>query len=304
MPELSAAELATRHEGLGATDIVELCGLAPWEGAGPWRVWNQKLGITPPTEATEEMRWGHVQERVIATWYVDNVGPFEIPKGGTVHPDHSFIWATLDGICPERTVEIKNVSGFMCKDWDASSPDGVPHYVRAQVMVGMACSGRKECHVVASLAGRPPELWTVRYDAELAELLVGRAVNFWKRVQAQRGANAEAPGGLAEVNYEPPLDASDACREYLRRKYPVDERGWLVPLPAKMAELDGIMRARADAARAGKDAEVAVKAFDTQLLAAIGPHRGYEGDGHKMTWRVDRNGVRRSRFTVTGGSDE
>ena len=31
MPELSVAELATRHEGMGSTDVVEVCGLAPWE---------------------------------------------------------------------------------------------------------------------------------------------------------------------------------------------------------------------------------------------------------------------------------
>ena len=203
MPELTASQIVARRDGMGSTDIVEVCGLAPWEGAGPWRVYNAKLSITPPTEQTPEQAWGHVQERVIAAWYVDNVGPFEIPNVAHHAADIPWMFASLDGITPERTVEIKNVSGFMAKHWDVMDPDGVPHYVRAQVQIGMRCAGRQECHVVASLAGRPPEVWTVRYDFELARMLREKGAEFWRMVQQR---------------IEPPLDASDACREYLRHK--------------------------------------------------------------------------------------
>ena len=154
MPRLTADDLATRHEGLGATDIVEIAGLAPWEDAGPWHVFNQKTGVTPPTPPTEEQSWGHTQELVIASWYLTNVGEFH-DVGKVYHPSIPYIWATLDGLRPERTVEIKNVSGFMARHWAVGDPDGVPHYVRGQVQIGMRCARREECHVVASLAGRP-----------------------------------------------------------------------------------------------------------------------------------------------------
>ena len=289
MPELTEAQIAARIDGMGATDIVEIAGLAPWEGAGPWRVYNLKTGVTKPEPPTEEQAWGHVQERVIATWYVDHVGPFEVPKGPHYFEPARVMWASLDGITPERIVEIKNVGGFMCKHWDVTDPDGIPHYVRAQVTFGMLCADRNECHVVASLAGRPPEMWTVRYDPDLARMLYSRAIDFWRSVVERR---------------EPPLDASDACREYLRYKYPKDEREMLVPDLATAMRLDTIGGMRAEQASHAKECEARVKEFDTKLLAAIGDHAGYEGDGFKMTWRVDKNGKRRSRFTVKGGDEE
>jgi putative phage-type endonuclease len=290
MPELTSTQLASRRDGMGATDIVEVCGLAPWEGAGPWRVWNAKLGIAPLSDPTEEQRWGHQLERVIGRWYEGNVGHFDPCGESTRHPFIDAVWATLDGITPDRTIEIKNVGGFMCKDWDVTNPDGVPHYVRAQVQIGMACAERDECHVVASLAGRPPEMWTVRYDHALANMLLERAGAFWRSVLMRQ---------------EPKIDDSDACREYLQSKYPRDERAMLIDVsPDKVRLLDRIGSERAEKAARIKEDSASVRSLDSYLLDIIGPHKGYEGDGWKMTWKVGRDGKRRSRFTVKGESDE
>jgi putative phage-type endonuclease len=289
VPELTDAQIAARVDGMGSTDIVEVCGLAPWEGAGPWRVYNLKTGVTKPEPPTEEQAWGHIQERVIATWYVDHVGPFEVPPGPHYIEPARVLWASLDGITPDRCVEIKNVGGFMCKHWDVTDPDGIPHYVRAQVTFGMLAADRQECHVVASLAGRPPEMWTVRYDPELAAMLYDRGLTFWRSVVERT---------------PPPLDASDECREYLRHKYPKDERRMLVPDLETAMRLDRIGRSRCAYSERLKETQEAIKEADTSLLAAIGDHAGYEGDGFKMTWKADKNGKRRSRFTVKGDSDE
>src|ERR1019366_6931480 len=107
---------------------------------------------------------------------------------------------------------------------------------RAQVQIGMACANRPECHVVASLAGRPPELWTVRYDVTLAEMLIRRGLAFC--------SSAPAPRADPGCSGEPAIDASDACREYLRHKYPKDERLMLEPDLSTMLRLGEIGRER------------------------------------------------------------
>jgi putative phage-type endonuclease len=284
VPELTAAQLASRADGMGASDVVEAANLAPWEGAGSWRLYNAKLGITPPSPPTEEMKWGHSLERVIATWYVDNVGPFAIPGDSHFHSDEPWLWATLDGITPDRTIEIKNVGGFMCRDWSVGDPDGVPDYVRAQVQIGMLCAVREECHVVASLAGRPPELWTVRYDAELAGILLDKARKFWRCVQER---------------IDPPLDGSDACREYLRHKYPRDERPMLTPPPG----IYQIAGERNAAAQLAKSNAAIVKELDARLMAGLEDAAGWDGEGWKFTWKRQKDGKRATRFTWKGGEE-
>src|ERR1019366_1139059 len=133
MPRLSEAQLADRANGMGSTDVVDVCDLAPWQGAGPWRVWNDKLGIVKPEPPTPEQEWGHTQELVIGAWYIANVDHAPLQSHlSTFHPSNPFLWATLDMIGPDRIVEVKNVGGFMCRAGGRTDPDGGPHYVRAQ----------------------------------------------------------------------------------------------------------------------------------------------------------------------------
>ena len=48
MPRLSEQERAERRNGMGSTCIVEANGLAPWKGAGPMRLYCEKMGIASP----------------------------------------------------------------------------------------------------------------------------------------------------------------------------------------------------------------------------------------------------------------
>jgi len=306
MPRLTKEQIAARASGMGSTDIVEWCGLAPWEGAGPWRIYNAKTGLGPPSPnvadspdglrlcgypspSTAEQEWGHMQERIIGEWYCAAVQNFYRSAESTPHPDLDCVFATLDGYTEDRTIEIKNVSGFMSRDWDVTDPDGVPHYVRAQVQIGMSCARRTQCDVVAALAGRPPHVWSIAYDERLAGMLVAEGVKAWRQISER------APPGL---------DGSDACREYLRVTYPRDERKWLVPSVEEGFRLDQLGQLRAELAEKARQHTAKVKELDTSILAALGDHSGYEGDGWKMTWKVGKGGVRRSRFTATGGSDD
>jgi putative phage-type endonuclease len=291
MPRLSESELASRRTGMGSTCIVEANGLAPWSGAGPMRLYCEKLGIASPDDAEEETKhdeadwldWGHVQEPVIADWY-ERTTAQKLQLGGPVYSrEHPHFWATLDRtvIGAGKIVEIKNVgSPALYRHWDVSSQDGVPHYVRAQATIAMAFHGARETDVVASIGGRPPHIWTLAHDPELAELLIQGALRFWERV----------------VNRTPPpLDATPASRAYLLAKYPTNaDRTMLIAderAEAWAAE-------RIELAVAESKAKARKTILDNELLHLVGDASGIEGNGWKLTWKSDRNGVRRTRFTV------
>lgn len=284
MPRLTPDQLAARRMGLGATDVVEALGLAPWDGAGPMRLFLAKTTERPDDEAGDngaELSWGHVMEPVLISWYEQETGRKTLPGGHVPHPTESWLWATLDAsvIGESLQVEAKNVGSQFAWHWDASSEDGVPRYVRAQVTIGMACSGKRLCDVVASVGGRAPHIWTVAYDEELARLLIDGARDFWRLVEARKA---------------PPLDATSATKEYLRAKYPSPVDRIIVEASA---EVDAWGKARHEAAQMEKRAAEEKTALDARILDAVGEHDGVLGDGWKMTWKTGKDGVRRQRFT-------
>jgi putative phage-type endonuclease len=279
MPRLSARELAERRKGMGSTDVVEALGLAPWEGAGPMRVFLAKTGPEPDVDERPELDWGHVMEPVILDWYKRETG-LTVRKGGQCrHPIHSWLWASTDAHADGRIVEIKNVGANMAKHWDVTDDAGIPRYVRAQVTIAMWCSGEPLCDVVASIGGRPPHIWTVAYDDELARLLVDKASSFW----------ADCTMGKA-----PPLDATDSTIRYLRAKYPTVEDRSVVEPPI---DVEAMGQERARLTLELRAAESRVKQIDADLLGAIGSQgvHGFQGAGWRMTWNR-----KSKRFTVQG----
>ena len=288
MPRLTAEELAGRRLGMGSTDVVEACGFAPWQGAGPMRLYCEKRGITSADDAQEvdedraaHLEWGHTMEPVILAWYERTYGVSCVPGGHVTSRDEPWLWASLDATVfgQGRILEIKNVSSpALYRHWDVSSQDGIPSYVRAQVTVAMFCHGAREADVVACIGGRPPHVWRVSYDAELARLLVEGALRFW---------------AMTVAGTPPPLDATDASRAYLLSRYPVDVRPTLASTP----EVDDLAERRAEQAGDEKRAAAEKRRLDALLMAAVGDAQGVEGTWGKFTWKCGKDGTRRTRFT-------
>lgn len=294
MPRLSPEELASRRTGMGSTCVVEAAGLAPWNGAGPMRLFCEKLGIEPPDDAeadgpeqVEWLEWGHIQEPVIADWYERRMG-VKLQLGGPVFD--GIHWATLDRkvIGQSRLLEVKNVgSPQLYSHWDVTSQDGIPRYVRAQVTVAMGYHGAQETDVAASIGGRPPHVWTVFFDRELYDLLMHVRDKFW--------------GEHVLTGSPPPMDHTPACKEYLRHKYPSNIDRRIIEATAE-AEHWGNLRASATKRAAELKREMAK--VDAELLAHVGENYGIQGDGWKMTWSVGKDGRRRQRFTARGVEGE
>lgn len=291
MPRLTRADLEDRKSGLGASDVVEALGLTPWEGSGPMRLFLTKTSGTVEEETDPDklswLEWGHAVEPVIASWYEGEKGVQLLPGGHVRHREIPWLWATLDAKAPDRIIEVKNVGSAMAHHWNVAEEDGVPRYVRAQCLIGQACLGARLTDVVASIGGRPPHVWTVAWDEELVGLLLQGAAKFWERVQ--RG---EAP----------PLDATPATKEYLRRMYPAREDDVILP---SSPDVDDLAAERISAAIEEKHHRELKTVIDHKILEKIGIHDGIRGEGWSMSFRLDRKtGKRRQRFTAAALRDE
>ena len=273
---------------MGSTDVVEVMGLAPWKDAGPWRIYNAKTGVTPEGQPDPDgtLEWGHTVEGWLREWYSRVTGRTYSQCGRIQRSGCDWLWATPDGEWSNSYLEIKNVGSFMAGHWDRANDDGIPDYVRVQVTLGMYCAGVSEWTVVAAIGGLPPRIYHVDYDVELAQMAIEAGRKFW------------IDHVLAGV--PPDVDGSEACREYLRTKWPRDERA----MRESTVEEDDIGTERARRSQKAAKYAADVKAMDAKLLTACRDARGIRGDGWQITWKVDKNGVRRSRFTTKGQDDE
>lgn len=293
MPRLSPEEIAMRMGGMGSTDLVEVAlsakGLVPWKGASPMRVYCRKRGIMPELiEPTAEQDWGHIQEATILAWYERETKTTVLPGGRITHPIEPWLWATLDArvLGGTRIVEVKHVGRWMAAGWNDSDAGGIPHHVRAQVVIGQACSGSTSTDVVASIGGMPPRIWRVAYDAELADMMIDAGRKFWTEHV------------LAEV--PPELDDSSATRAYLDAKYPKERSPETRDATPEEIEIGDMLLG----SRQNVELEKARSGFlYAKLLERVGDGGGLHCQNWKITWKTNKSGVRTPRFTERGGDD-
>ncbi len=292
---LTPEQLAARRTGLGSTDLIQIAGLAPWEGAGPMRVFVEKRGIELPEKGDEEAKaWGHTMEPVIANWYAKQRGVELLPAGTFQLDSHPLIFVTPDFkiVGLSRGLEIKNVSSFMGMHWDKGDADGIPDYVRAQVSIQCYGGPYEDADICASISGTAPHIWTMAADTELAERLIDMGEKFW-RDHVEKDA--------------PPVDQrdSDAFRAWLSARYPQPPERVVIDVDPS-TRLHDLAIERVECAAAVVKAEARKRTIDAQLMSDLGLQNAdsfkFDGVG-AFSWRRQKNtGDRRMpRFNVKSG---
>ena len=293
MPRLSTEQKASRREGIGSSDVAELLGISPYEGASPVRLWAEKTGRLPPDddEETTAQAVGHALEGALVTLYERESGRKVHVSGEYVESvtdaEHPWMRANLDGRIEGAPIalEIKAVGIGMARDWDILADDGIPAYVRVQVAWQMRVAKLEEVHVVALVAGPSGfRVFYVKRDPELEALIVAAAERFWR--------------GVTE-NECPPLDASKATIEYLESLYPSPPVDVEVRATEVIAHL---LDAHVDAGRVESDAKEARAILGARIRAAMGELGATVtwSATARATWKADKNGQRSLRVVTAG----
>lgn len=103
-----------RQQGIGGSEAAAIIGKSPW--CSNVELWRRKTGRAqaPDISDTEAVKFGHDAEPLIRGLFALNYADkYEVEYGGAfdmvAHPEHPFIFATLDGRIIEKATGRKGV---------------------------------------------------------------------------------------------------------------------------------------------------------------------------------------------------
>lgn len=158
MPEIITNETEwhrARAQGIGGSEAAAIIGRSPW--CSNVELWKRKTGraTAPDISDNAAVKYGHDAEPLIRDLFaLDYADQYEVSYGGAFdmvrHPEHPFIFATLDGRLVERStgrrgvLEIKTTSivrSMQKEKWWKDGAPCIPDNYYCQILWQMIASG-------------------------------------------------------------------------------------------------------------------------------------------------------------------
>lgn len=186
--------LEERRKGIGGSDSPAILGVSPYRTA--LDVWMEKRGLVEGQTETAPMRRGKMLEPLIGQMFTEQTGIQFTKPELMVHPEHSFLLASMDGIAADgkTLIEIKcpGLSQFV-----KARREGIPEAWQIQGNHYAAFGLKRMIFVVFNA-----ELWELFYveqeaDSELQSIIIEEDRKFWQKVES---------GEIIEVESRPTLD--------------------------------------------------------------------------------------------------
>ena len=267
--------LEERKKGIGASEAAAVLGVSPW--SSPVDVWARKRGLIPEIEDNERLRTGRLFEEPIAQLYAERE-KVTLTGGGydlRFHPKGLPIFATPDRIVDDanrpRGLEIKTVEPMAASAWGEEGSDQIPPYYVTQVAVCMSVTGLPEWDVAAFFGMNDFRIYRLQRDMELENAILDRCSTFWNR--------------YVIGNEEPALDGSEACAEYLVRKYPANR----LPLIGANEEAEQLLANLFAIRDQAKDDDAIQTEYENKLKAIIGEAEGIQGICGRVLWKKNKD---------------
>lgn len=176
------AWLEDRRKGIGGSDAPAVCGVSPWRT--PLQVYMEKTGQAVEQPETEAMRWGTALEPLVRQRYADETGRTVVVPGKIlVHPDHSWMLASVDGIAGDRVLEVKTAR--LPVGWGEPGTDEIPDHYAAQVQHYLMVTRLEVADVAVLIGGSDFRIYEVPADREVQDMILDRERVFWEMVQAR-----------------------------------------------------------------------------------------------------------------------
>ena len=255
---LTPEQKELRGRGIGGSEIAAVCGLSPW--AGPWDVYLSKIGDAPPFEESIHTRRGQAMGPVIAKLWADETGK-TISRVGRyeetlVHEKYPIVRATPDGRVHSGAssnsavvAALETKSPARGDGWGEEGTDEIPEHIIPQAQWECSVLGVERAYVVPMIFGAP-RTYVVEYNDQLFHALRERAEQFWSDHVEPRKA--------------PPVDASDAAREWLLKNHP----GVKATIDASF-EQEELLRSLAEVRSQISDREKEEAELKARLIAAM-----------------------------------
>lgn len=270
---LTAEQLAFRRTGIFASDVAMLTGHSPY--GGPFDVFNAKV-LGHEREQTFPMELGDLMEPVTLELYRRRTGATLTFPGSTKHPEIDFLGATPDALSGDRVVQCKNCNPWARDDFGAAGTDEIPPGYLVQVQFEMLVLGKRTADVPVLFGTQSFEIFTVHYDAGLAQSLATIATAFWQDHILRK--------------FAPPIDATPACGAYLADRFPVSGEPLKKATPddSGLAKQINVLKSQLASTKAQADK------LTNQLRERIGDSDGIQGPDWRATWRFSEKQGRRN----------
>lgn len=275
---MDKATWEARRSCVGGSDAPAVMNLSRF-GRTPMSVWADKVGLTKFEEQEQTLRqWvGLRLEPLIAEMAGARLDRKFVRRHGLiVSKTHPWMGGNVDYV------------GLECKTSRGSEgwgPDGsviatmddigaVPIDYLIQCLHYLFVTGWKQMTLAVLIGHDDFRTYEVHPVPELTEGMVEAEREFWHEYVV--------PG------VPPPLDDSEATREWLRQRYPRASGSLRPATPEELELLDLILDAQANEKRWNKEGET----LKARLKAAIGEDLGMKGPGVVATWSsIDRQPV-------------
>ena len=286
--------LDQRTLGIGSSEVGTILGVNPWET--PYQLWRRKLGIDPPKQENDAMRWGHYLEDAIAQAFQDTTGK-------TIIKASAGDWLAVDKqrdylrVSPDRTYWLgdsrsNSAKGIVeCKSTRLKFEDGdVPQYWFTQLMYQLGVMGYQEGYL-AWLQRDTLDFGTmqVKFDQDFYAFMVDRLEQFWN-VNLIGGKEPDIvniddmmlkytrsnPGKTIEVTDEIMADINELkiikpqLDELTKQKKEIEERIKFAMADAETLCLPGTLESNPKAVATWKSAKDSTK-FDQDAFKADHP---------------------------------
>jgi putative phage-type endonuclease len=281
---LTPEQHAARRLSIGGSDIGVIAGVSPHKSS--LKLYMEKLGLDEEAAdvevPTDNQLWGELLEEPIAKFYGQRHEVAVLSFAETLtHPDYDFLTANPDRAVVEleRLLEIKTTSLGGIAFWRDPETGSLrpPQHVVLQINWYLGFVGWREADIVLLQFCESyfhPDRYVefpLEFDAELFELELRLAINFWENhVLCQ----------------EPPVvdDAGDV-EDYLKASY---KRHDLVMLPATQEDNEAAARLAYATKQANHWTEQR-KIEANALKARIGDNAGIRGEDWTYTWKTTKS---------------
>ena len=267
--------LAARRQGITASEIATVMGLAPGTQNSAYKLYHQKTGDLPPDDLSDVMERGKVLEPYVVTKFLERYPKFNVTGDGRTlytHPDRAWQMCTPDRLLfddeganvghahPDSPRARDPLAGLECKTdgfcdpqrWGEDGSDRIPVHYALQVYWCMDVFGIGTWYLACQfMTPWHCRIYEITMNDQIAAIL--------------KQAREEARDFLDRIDYgdPPPVDWAPATTEALKQLHP-ELKDETAVVPKRMAAAWVAAGARLRAA------EKAKKRLENQLRERAG----------------------------------
>ena len=249
---LTAEQIATRQTGIGGSDAAVVLGLSRFKTA--LQLYLEKRGELPIEEPpdSEVIWWGRALEPIVRQRYSEDTGRVVLMPAGTLaHAKHPFMLAHVDGLIQGEPRGYEGKTAFRSTGWGEEGTDQIPRDALLQVHHYLTVTNF-EVWDIAVLIQRHFQVYEVKRDLEMSEMLIATETDFMRRVRE---------GDPPSLDYDHPT-----ARDIVRKLYPGTTGVRMDASPAAIAWREQLAAAQA----IEKSAKANIESLKSRLLEEMG----------------------------------